>query len=196
MTHSLIPQIRLVAGPLQLLSCASHLHCLSALSPEEKSRLVYGTIHAAIAKCDFNKPDGDAVEALSSKDKHVNLANVMSTEVAQALLCIDVCLDTGHHELISNVVAKLLDSFAGTPSDTAQQRARDILLPLTSVLAEEARQRGPECRIPDLKKLCDIGSKLYLDSITQSPLTVVKEHICSLFQAAICAGEPGLVLTQ
>ncbi len=192
---SVIPQVRLSASPLSILRCAGHLHGLPTLPQEDKSRLVYGSIQTAISKFDFYDSAQETLAAVSGLGMADETLRKATATTKHALLTLNACLAMDHEDLIPSIITKLTD-FAGTPSAIAQQRAKDVLLPIIDDLSPKVRQRGPERPIPDMKKLCDTASVLYMDWIAASPATLSKAAIGSLFNAVECAGEPGTILSQ
>ncbi|KAI0720055.1 hypothetical protein C8T65DRAFT_736222 [Cerioporus squamosus] len=193
--RSVLPQIRLSAGPLSILRCAGHLHGLPTLPQEDKSRLVYGSIHAAIAKSDFYGPAQEALAVVAGQRTADQSLRKAAATTKHALLSLNACFAMGHEDLIPRIITKLTD-FVGTPAAMAQQRAKDVLLPIINELLPKVQQRGPERPIPDMKNLCDTASALYMDWIAASPTTLTKADLGSLFNAVECTGEPGAVLSQ
>ncbi|KAI0714887.1 hypothetical protein C8Q76DRAFT_784084 [Earliella scabrosa] len=195
--HTMVPQLTRGAGPLFLFDCAEHVHKLARLSAEDQSRLAHHLIDAAISKSDVYAPDQDALaaaQAQSPKPATPSAVNAAASLI-HAVSCFTTCLDTGHEDLLPGFIAKLT-AFAGVPSAIAQQRAKDVLLGLIRALAAKVEARGPERPIPDLNKLCDTASTLYLEWITASPGTFNRIHIAGLFEAAIYGGESEKVLTH
>ncbi len=169
-----------------MLKCATYIHGLSRLPPQVKTRLVHDTIETAISKSDYYGPDKEALDNVTPDSSSANAR----ASITYATLCITTCRKTGCEKLVAQVTKKLTD-MSGIPPAIARQRAKDVLLPLISLLADEVYGRP---MVQGIQKLCNVGCALYLDWIAASPAILEQEHVSALFQAAITGRVPKLVL--
>lgn len=169
-----------------MLKCATYIHGLSRLPPQVKTRLVHDTIETAISKSDYYGPDKEALDNVTPDSSSANAR----ASITYATLCINTCRKTGCEKLVAQVTKKLTD-MSGIPPAIARQRAKDVLLPLISLLADEVYGRP---MVQGIQKLCNVGCALYLDWIAASPAILEQEHVSALFQAAITGRVPKLVL--
>lgn len=83
----------------------------------------------------------------------------------------------------------------GQSRAVAQTRAKEVLLPLVTSLADNFRSVPATETIPSLRKLCNVAVNLYLESLSENPSSATKTDISSVMQVLILARQSELIIS-
>ncbi|GBE89811.1 hypothetical protein SCP_1701360 [Sparassis crispa] len=191
--NNITPQIKGVADLQFIREFAVFLHKEGqAIETDVRSRIVKDLLSTAISKLNLYPPKtastpsyswGQPVDPSNSKT-HLELARVY----------VISCLATQNDDLAEVVFNKLTDTSGVTPQ-VAQQRVKEIWLPLLTGLSAYVKSRSPSRPIPGLEKLSKVAIGVYLDSARANPRIVARADISSVIQALILCGQPQLVVS-
>lgn len=187
----LLPQIKSTAGCTFLLEFATHLHDQTDFADSDnRSRILKDLISSAIAKIDFYAPHKPKEPAWS----HHSTSSESTHHLIRAQRFLKTCFKTGRDDLIGAVVEKLTD-MKGQSRAVAQTRAKEVLLPLVTSLADNFRSVPATETIPSLRKLCNVAVNLYLESLSENPSSATKTDISSVMQVLILARQSELIIS-